>query len=145
MRHPLTMHNRAAQVDDEVSRYNSVLARFLAAEEAEWEAVVATYRGDLQVGSRGGFGARFDQGLTRALTRDLTGGLTGCPPTGLTRGLPAGWTRALTRGLTRGLTTSRGQRGWLASSTSALTSRSPRRVAGLGRGSFQATAVVVPS
>lgn len=33
-----------------MSRYNGVLAKFLSAEEAEWEAVVATYRGDLQVG-----------------------------------------------------------------------------------------------
>jgi tetratricopeptide (TPR) repeat protein len=35
-------------VDQEVSRYNSCLQRFLDAEEHEWEAVVAQHRGDLQ-------------------------------------------------------------------------------------------------
>lgn len=40
--------NKHAQVDEEVTRYNNVLAKFLTAEEADWEAVVATYRGDLQ-------------------------------------------------------------------------------------------------
>eukprot|EP00879_Flechtneria_rotunda_P007889 GHRR01008266.1.p1 GENE.GHRR01008266.1~~GHRR01008266.1.p1 ORF type:complete len:411 (+),score=155.79 GHRR01008266.1:362-1594(+) len=35
-------------VDEEVSRYNDVLAKFLDAKEDEWEAVVAVYRGDLQ-------------------------------------------------------------------------------------------------
>ncbi|KAF8055819.1 hypothetical protein HT031_006594 [Scenedesmus sp. PABB004] len=35
-------------VDEEVSRYNDVLAKFLAAQQEEWEAVVAVYRGDLQ-------------------------------------------------------------------------------------------------
>lgn len=35
-------------VDEEVTRYNSVLAKFLSAKEDEWEAVVAVYRGDLQ-------------------------------------------------------------------------------------------------
>jgi hypothetical protein len=37
-----------------VTRYNAVLAKFLEADEAEWEAVVATYRGDLQVGGAWG-------------------------------------------------------------------------------------------
>jgi hypothetical protein len=36
------------QVHEEVGRYNSVLAKFLAAQTDEWEAVVAQYRGDLQ-------------------------------------------------------------------------------------------------
>jgi hypothetical protein len=31
-----------------VARYNNALSKFLTAEEAEWEAVVATYRADLQ-------------------------------------------------------------------------------------------------
>jgi hypothetical protein len=44
-----------AQVDEEVARYNAALAKFLEADEAEWEAVVATYRGDLQVGTRDGW------------------------------------------------------------------------------------------
>lgn len=35
-------------VDEEVARYNSVLAKFLDAKDEEWEAVVAVYRGDLQ-------------------------------------------------------------------------------------------------
>jgi hypothetical protein len=35
-------------VDQEVSRYNACLQRFLDAEEPEWEAVVAQHRGDLQ-------------------------------------------------------------------------------------------------
>jgi tetratricopeptide (TPR) repeat protein len=35
-------------VDQEVSRYNAALQRFLDAEENEWEAVVAQHRGDLQ-------------------------------------------------------------------------------------------------
>lgn len=35
-------------VDDEVTRYNSMLAKFLEAKEDEWEAIVAVYRGDLQ-------------------------------------------------------------------------------------------------
>ena len=35
-------------VDEEVNRYNSMLAKFLDAGEEEWEAVVANYRGDLQ-------------------------------------------------------------------------------------------------
>jgi hypothetical protein len=35
-------------VDEEVGRYNDVLAKFLAAPQEEWEAVLAVYRGDLQ-------------------------------------------------------------------------------------------------
>lgn len=35
-------------VDEEVGRYNGVLAKFLAAPQEEWEAVLAVYRGDLQ-------------------------------------------------------------------------------------------------
>jgi hypothetical protein len=35
-------------VDDEVTRYNAMLAKFLDAKEDEWEAIVAVYRGDLQ-------------------------------------------------------------------------------------------------
>lgn len=35
-------------VDDEVMRYNAMLAKFLDAKEDEWEAIVAVYRGDLQ-------------------------------------------------------------------------------------------------
>ena len=35
-------------VDDEITRYNAMLAKFLDAKEDEWEAIVAVYRGDLQ-------------------------------------------------------------------------------------------------
>lgn len=53
-------------VDDEVTRYNAMLAKFLDAKEDEWEAIVAVYRGDLQkaffehmqVGVEGGEGGR---------------------------------------------------------------------------------------
>jgi hypothetical protein len=36
------------QVNDEVTRYNTVLQRFLDAQPDEWEAIVTVYRGDLQ-------------------------------------------------------------------------------------------------
>jgi len=37
-------------VNEEVNRYNSVLKKFADAQEDEWEAIVAVYRGDLQKG-----------------------------------------------------------------------------------------------
>ncbi|GBF92428.1 hypothetical protein Rsub_04532 [Raphidocelis subcapitata] len=43
-----TLQGVDGEVDGEVTRYNTALAKFLGAEEAEWEAVVAAYRGDLQ-------------------------------------------------------------------------------------------------
>lgn len=36
------------QVNDEVTRYNTVLQKFLDAQPDEWEAIVTVYRGDLQ-------------------------------------------------------------------------------------------------
>lgn len=36
------------QVNEEVNRYNRVLEKFLSANDDEWEAIVAVYRGDLQ-------------------------------------------------------------------------------------------------
>jgi hypothetical protein len=36
------------QVNDEVTRYNTVLQKFLDAAPDEWEAIVTVYRGDLQ-------------------------------------------------------------------------------------------------
>jgi hypothetical protein len=35
-------------VDEELARYDGVLAKFLGAEQGEWEAIVAAVRGDLQ-------------------------------------------------------------------------------------------------
>lgn len=35
-------------VNDELARYNGVLKKFADAADDEWEAIVATYRGDLQ-------------------------------------------------------------------------------------------------
>ncbi len=40
--------NHLCQVNGEVNRYNGVLKRFADAADDEWEAIVATYRGDLQ-------------------------------------------------------------------------------------------------
>lgn len=36
------------QVNDEITRYNTTLKKFVDAQDDEWEAIVATYRGDLQ-------------------------------------------------------------------------------------------------
>lgn len=42
------LYRQLQGVDQEVARYNACLQRFLDADEHEWEAVVAQYRGDLQ-------------------------------------------------------------------------------------------------
>ena len=35
-------------MNDEITRYNTTLKKFVDAQDDEWEAIVATYRGDLQ-------------------------------------------------------------------------------------------------
>lgn len=50
MAHYTRASHHDVQVNDEVKRYNSMLAKFQSANDDEWEAIVAVNRGQLQRG-----------------------------------------------------------------------------------------------